>query len=174
VRAPRQLAFHHSLPVRPAAGAGTRTQSTTNGEHHESVLEPETGPRLARAPVGPVQAAPRRRLALVLHRHTSGRAGEHESGSTPRIREDGSIPAAAATDVQPDIDLRRADAPGRPSYRDRSGSSRSSFRSCIRSRNVMTGLRGGGSPPASSGGASQPSRTASGSWQKGLESDVQT
>jgi hypothetical protein len=42
-------------------------------------------------------------------------------------------------------------------------SSRSRCRSCIRSRNVRTGLRGGGSLPASRGGVSQPSRTASAS-----------
>src|SRR6516162_10039044 len=74
-RAPRQLAFRHSLPVRPAARAGVRTQSTTNGEHQESVLEPETGPTHAPAPVAPARAAPHCRLALVRHRHATGRAG---------------------------------------------------------------------------------------------------
>src|SRR6516164_7941349 len=120
VRAPRQEAFRHSLPVRPAAGAGVRIQSTTNGEHQESVLESETGPTHAPAPVAPARAAPHCRLALVLHRHATDRAREHESGSTPRIQGDGLIPAAAATDLRPENDLRRADVPGRPSYRDRS------------------------------------------------------
>jgi hypothetical protein len=103
--APRQLAFRHrhSLPVRPAADAGVRTQSTPNGEHQESVLESETGPTLAPAPVAPARAAPPCRLALVLHRHATDRAGEHESGSTPRIRGDGLIPAAAATEGHRDM-----------------------------------------------------------------------
>ena len=47
-------------------------------------------------------------------------AGEHESGPTPRIQGDGLIPAAAATGLQPENDLRRADVPERPSYGDRS------------------------------------------------------
>src|SRR5262249_11416719 len=118
-RAHRQLAFRHSLPVRPA-GAGVRTQSTPNGVHRESVLESETDPTRAPAPVAPARAAPHCRLALVLHRHATDRAGEHESDSTPRIQGDGLIPAAAATDLRPENDLRRANVRGQPSYRDRS------------------------------------------------------
>ena len=106
--APRQLAVRHSLPVRPAAGDGVRTQSTPNEEAQEFVLESETDP--ARASTGGASSSSA----------TQPINGEHESGSTPHIQGDGLIPAAAATDLRPENDLRRADVPGRPNYGDRS------------------------------------------------------
>jgi hypothetical protein len=117
----------------------------------------------APAPVVPARAAPPCRLALVRHRHATDRAGEYESGSTPRIQGDGLIPAAAATDLGRKTIFGEQMCRGDRAIEIDHRSSRSRCRSCIRSRNVVTGLRGGGSLRASSGGASQPSRTASAS-----------
>ena len=77
-RAPRRLAFRHSLPVRHAAGGPAGTRSTPNEEHQVSVLESETDPTHALALAWPARAAPHGRLALALHRRASARAGEHE------------------------------------------------------------------------------------------------